>query len=182
MVRKLLSMVFFVIVLGVSAQTEDYVQKPPRDYSRNPARNAAFIELGGNAGLYSLNFDRILFYRDRFKSSIRAGFAPLPHGHYFEQAYVLESCFILFKNPHHLELGVGATVQRRYNEKPDNSGDYAWENIWYSVWRCGYRYQPRDEGFFFRAGLTPVFMSHDALGSHPDYFQMWAGLSVGASF
>lgn len=161
---------------------DDYAIKPPRDYSKKPARNAAFIELLGNAGLYSLNFDRIYYYKEKLKISARLGFAPQPHGWYFEQVYVAENNFILFSNPHHLEIGLGATMQRRYNQRPENEEEYFWENIWFGVLRTGYRYQKQDDGFFFKAGLTPIFMSRDALGFHPNYFQFWLGVGVGVSF
>lgn len=168
---------------AIVAQEEDYVLHPPRNYEKQPAKNAGFIELGGNGGLYSLNFDRIYFYKEAVKLSGRIGFTPLPHGHYFEQAYVIENNFIFLPNPHHLEFGIGATMFRRYNEKPSsNNGDYAWENIWFSIWRLGYRYQKQDDGLFFRAAITPAFMSHDALGNHPNYFQWSGGISVGMSF
>jgi hypothetical protein len=161
---------------------DDYSGPKARDYSKDPAKNAAFIELGGNAGLYSLNFDRIYYYREKLKVSARLGFAPHFNGIYIEQIYVLENNFILFSNPHHLELGLGATVQRRYNERPGFPDNYFWENIVFGAGRIGYRYQKQDDGFFIRGALTPIFMSNDALGFHADYFQFWAGISVGASF
>lgn len=167
--------------LTISAQ-DDYALNPPRDYSKSPAKNAAFIELGGNSGLYSLNFDRIYFYKENFKTSGRLGFAPHFNGIYIEQIYILENNFILFKNPHHLELGLGITMQRRYNERPNLPDNYFWENILFSVWRCGYRYQKQEDGLFLRAGITPVIMSNDAEGFHSNYFQFWAGVSVGVSF
>ena len=60
--------------------------------------------------------------------------------------------------------------------------NYFWENIVFGVARCGYRYQKQDDGFFVRAGLTPIFMSKDAEGFHSNYFQFWAGVSLGISF
>lgn len=161
---------------------DDYALKPPRDYTTNPAKNAGFVELGGNAGLYSLNYDRIYFYKEKLKISARVGFSPQPHGWQFEQVYLLENNFILFSNPHHLEIGLGATMQRRYNERPNEPDNYFWENIWFSIWRCGYRYQKQDDGFFFKAGLTPAIMSKDAEGFHPDYFRFWLGIGIGMSF
>lgn len=161
---------------------DDYTGPKPRDYGKDPAKNAAFIELGGNAGLYSLNFDRIYYSQEKLKVSARLGFAPHFNGIYIEQIYILENNFIVFSNPHHLELGIGATMQRRYNERPGSPDKYFWENILFGAGRVGYRYQRQDDGFFIRVGLTPIFMSNDALGFHPDYFQFWAGLSVGASF
>ena len=176
-----ITILIFYFSLSFS-QSENYVSNAPHDYSKRPAKNAGFIELGGNAGLYSLNFDRIYYYKEKLKLSGRIGFAPHFNGIYIEQEYVLENNFILFKNPHHLELGLGATLQRRYNERPNEIDNYFWENILFGVARCGYRYQKQDDGFFLRAGLTPIFMSIDAEGFHSNYFQFWAGLSVGVSF
>lgn len=173
----------FLIFLSLFAKAQDdYALPTQRDFSKNPAKTSGFLELGGNAGLYSLNIDRIYYYKEKLKVSARFGFAPHFNSIYIEQIYVLENNFILFKNPHHLELGLGATIQRRYNERPYEIDNYFWENILFSVWRCGYRYQKQEDGFFLRAGLTPVVMSHDALGFHSDYFQFWAGVSVGVSF
>lgn len=173
----------FIAFFGLKAVSQDdYALPAPRDYVKNPAKTAGFIELGGNAGLYSLNVDRIYYYKEKLKMSVRIGFAPHFNGFYIEQIYVLENNFILFKNPHHLELGLGATLQRRYNERPGFIDNYFWENIIFSIWRCGYRYQRRDDGLFLRAGLTPAIMSNNAEGFHPDYFQFWAGVSVGMSF
>lgn len=172
-------LLFFVFI---SKAQDDYKIPTPRDYSKKPAKNAGFIELGGNAGLYSLNIDRIYYYKEKLKLSARVGFAPHFNGIYIEQEYVLENNFILFKNPHHLEIGLGATMQRRYNERPSQIDNYFWENILFGVARCGYRYQKQDDGLFVRAGLTPIFMSNDAEGFHSNYFQFWAGVSVGVSF
>ncbi len=161
---------------------ENFVIKPPHDYSKSPAKTAGFIELGGNAGLYSLNVDRIYFYREKLKISARVGCAINMNSIYYEPIIVLENNFILFQNPHHLELGLGGTLQRRFNEKVNQPDVYHWENILFSVWRCGYRYQKQDDGLFFRAAITPIIMSNDALGFHPNYFQLWAGFSIGMSF
>ena len=180
--KNILISALFLFLVFISKAQDDYAHRTPRDYSKKPAKNAGFIELGGNAGLYSLNFDRIYYYKDKLKISARVGFAPHFNGIYIEQEYVLENNFILFTNPHHLELGLGATLQRRYNERPGQIDNYFWENILFSVWRCGYRYQKQDDGFFFRAGLTPVVMSHDEEGFHSNYFQFWAGASFGISF
>ena len=101
---------------------------------------------------------------------------------YIEQIYVVENNFILLKNPHHLELGLGMTLQRRYNERPNQIDNYFWENIVFGVARFGYRYQKQDDGIFVRAGVTPIIMSNDAEGFHSNYFQFWGGVSVGVSF
>ena len=176
--------IFFSFWLSCSLLNaqEDHVLKPPRDYEKHPAKTALFIELGGNAGLYSLNLDQIYYYKKKLKLAARVGFAINPHGVYVEQAFVLEQNIVLFKNPHHLELGIGITIQRQYNESCNIPDTYLWENVWYSAWRCGYRYQKQDDGFFLKAALTPVFMQQSDCGFDAHYFQLWAGVGVGMSF
>ncbi len=171
----------FFIPLSILAQ-EDYNLKSTRDYKLKPSKTACFIELGGNAGLYSINVDRIYFYRPNLKISGRVGFAINMNSIYYEPIIVVENNFIFLKNPHHLELGLGGTLQRRYNEKPNQPDIYNWENILFSVWRFGYRYQKQDDGLFFRTAITPIITSNDALGFHPNYFQFWIGISIGMSF
>lgn len=181
--RPCILLIISLCATSLTAQESDYaIGKPPRDYNKDPAKNAMFIELAGNAGFFSLNYERLYLYREQVKLGARAGFAPSFNGIYIEQIYLIENNFIFFRNPHHLELGVGATLQRRYNERPGSTDVYFWENIFFGVCRAGYRYQKQDDGFFLRAGLTPVVTSHDALGSHPSYFMLWGGVSVGLSF
>ncbi|MFO0321228.1 MAG: hypothetical protein ACK504_02230 [Bacteroidota bacterium] len=178
------SLILFFLLLNCFiylAQT-DYVVKPPRDYNLKPSKFSAFIEFGGNAGLFSLNADRIYYYRKDIKISSRIGFALHMNNIYMEPIILLENNFILFKNPHHLELGLGATIQRRFNEKENEPNLYAWENIFFSVWRCGYRFQKQDDGLFLRAALTPVIMRKDDVSFQSNYFQFWAGVSIGMSF
>jgi hypothetical protein len=175
-------LIFFIGISLLSEAQDDYLGPKARDYAKKPAKTAGFIELGGNAGLASLNIDRIYYYKENFKTSARFGFAPHFNNIYVEQIYVLENNFIFLKNPHHLELGIGMTIQRRYNERPNQNDNYFWENLLFGDTRFGYRYQKQDDGFFLRAALTPIFMSKDAEGFHPNYFQLWGGVSVGVSF
>jgi hypothetical protein len=180
---RIFFLLFFLLLfpLAFIAQ-EDYNIKPPHDYAVKPAKTAIFLELAGNAGLYSINVDRIYFYHPNLKISGRVGLAVNMNSIYYEPIIVLENNFIFLKNPHHLELGLGGTLQRRFNEKPNQPDIYNWENILFSVWRFGYRYQKQDDGLFFRAAVTPIIMSNDALGFHPNYFQFWFGISIGMSF
>lgn len=172
----------FILFATILFSQDDYVLKPPRDYSKNPAKNAFFIELGGNAGLYSLNYDRIYLYKEKLKLSARIGLAINPKGKLIEQVYLVEQNIILFQNPHHLEIGIGITNQRQYNESCNTIGKYLWENILYGSTRLGYRYQKQDDGLFLRAGLTPIFMQQSDCGFNASYFQLWAGFAIGMSF
>ncbi len=156
----------------------------PRDYTKDPARSANFIELGGNAGLYSLNWDYIFYYKEKFKISGRIGANVFPKGIYLEQAYVIENNYILLKNPHHIELGPGLTLQVKHNPTCLADSIYQWENIWFGMFRIGYRYQPQEDGFFFRAGITPIFYRNSDCGPEFPVTRQWfwAGVAFGITF
>ena len=165
-------------------QDPDYVLENPRDYTKFPARNANYIELLGNGGLYSLNYDRIFIYKEKFKVSGRAGAAVFFNNVHVEQTYLIENNYIFFSNPHHLEIGPGLTFQTKYNTKCNNDSVPFWESLWFGMFRLGYRFQRREEGFFFRAGITPVFFAKNDCGTFlpPPKNWFWGGIALGISF
>lgn len=164
---------------------DDYVLKHAHDYDKYPARNANYFELLGNAGLYSLNFDHIFFYSENFKISGRAGIGVFPVGYHFEQYYTIENNYIFFPGDHHLEIGPGLTMQRKYNPLcSDPTGQtYGWENIWFGMFRIGYRFQKREDGFFCKVGLTPILYRHYTCATDiPPANWFWGGFAFGLSF
>lgn len=176
------AIIFFCCISLAAMAQNDFELKPPRNYELKPARMAFYIELGGNAGLYSLNAEYYYLYKEKCKLSGRLGFNVVPHGYYLHQAYLIEQNVVLFKTPHHLELGLGITVQRQYNERYNSTTDYFWENTWYATTRFGYRYQKQEEGLFLKAGLTPIVFQKSHYEFNASYFQLWAGVSIGVSF
>jgi len=170
-----------LLVTTISAQETLPLQRKD-NYLRRIPRSAIYIELFGNSGLYSVNYDYIWFYRPKLKNAIRIGGAIFPNNYYIEQSLVLEDNFILFPGNNHLELGLGLTLQRRFNGLCNQPERYAWENLWWGMGRIGYRYQTQDEGFFFRTGATPIFYSKNSCNCEFPYFQFWVGMSLGVSF
>lgn len=170
-------------VAHAQVKETEYVLDTPRDYKKYPARSATFIEIGGNGSLYSLNFDQLLVYREQFKISGRAGLAIYPNGFYIEQAYVLENNYIFFSSPHHLEIGPSVTLQRKFQTSCREPMHDIWENIWYGMFRLGYRYQKEEDGFFFRIGMLGIPYKKDDCGTHiPPQNKLWFGVSIGMSY
>jgi hypothetical protein len=155
----------------------------PAQWMDPPARNAAYVELLGNGGPYSLNFER----RIAWTTSIRVGFAkwtesdPLRTG--------AETRFMTFpvllnvfrrRGSHHLELGGGVLLGNQRQaasllEKPTS-------NLFSLTGVAGYRYQKRGPGLMFRAGITP-FYSFDEDSAYPeDGFVPSVGVSFGYAF
>ncbi len=165
---------------------DDYLLKTPHDYKKFPARTANYIEVLGNGGLYSLNWDEIVLYREKFKISGRIGASVMPNERILEQSYVIENNYIFGSNPHHFEIGPGLTLQRKYNAVCSDTSmypKYKMESVWFGMFRLGYRFQQQEDGFFFRFGLTPIFYrKYDCATDIPPSNWFWLGLAIGMSY
>ena len=143
---------------GTGAAAPD---EPPR-----PVQHAVFVEAGGNALVYSLNYD----IRPVSPLSFRAGgglwqvcfFAPCGA----TVALPVATHVLVGAHSHHLEAGVGWTGFWQASEP------FAWA----VVPSIGYRLQPLKTSFFLRVTLTPLTFP----GQDIQPITM-AGLSVGAT-
>ena len=150
--------------------------------SKDFARNSIFLELGGNGVVYSLNYDHKFF--DHASARIGGSYirfsADDPNtldGRISLLFVPITASYLVGEGNSRLELGGGPLITVASsgggtvdNEQFDNfrGGGVGFTGI------VGYRLQPRNGGFLFRIGFTPVFA--------PGYFLPWAGLSLGATF
>lgn len=150
------------------------------------AKNSIYVELLGNAGLYSFNYDRIVHQRETFKMSIRGGlsYVPLSSDRDFQILIPLEWNVMLGRKNKYFETGIGLTQILYFEDKrwePSSTLSY---NILMIVPRIGYRLQKDEKGFLFRIGLTPLWgVSYNGekrksvVGFFPSL-----GISLGKSF
>jgi hypothetical protein len=165
------------------AATASFAQSPVEPVRRN----TFFLELGGNAWFYSLNYDRILLDRDKWKLSGRVGAMYLPSFHAVNRHMAgvpLEISYLRGRNKHFLEIGLGVTTT--YDTYP-LSDTRIRELAVVGMARIGYRYQKPEGGLFFKTGFTPMagllYNLRDrrwAMGSAFAY--PLAGLAVGHTF
>ncbi len=144
------------------------------------ASNAVYVELLGNGGFYTLNYERRIIepltLRIGFgfisvsatagSSTSRASLLSIP---------IMANYIGLGNDRHHLELGGGLLLL--YASASVSSAGTAASGSGFGVGgtlTTGYRYQPREGGFLFRAGFTPMFGSGG--------FQAWGGASFGGAF
>lgn len=118
------------------------------------AKSAVSLELGGNALLYSLNFDRVLVQSDTYKGTLRIGVGVLPYLESVKENRTFLFVPIEFNNlfgpyNHFFELGLGITL--------NNSIQGA--NHWITG-RAGYRVHPFKTGFYFRTGIVLVYIPY----------------------
>ncbi|MEM6926307.1 MAG: hypothetical protein AAF602_05235 [Myxococcota bacterium] len=146
------------------------------------ARTAVYVELGGNALIYSLNVERRL--GDTFAVSTGLGSAGL-------REPTTDSSFGWVLNPwrvhgliggrrHHLELALGVTwgLARGDLNQPGRPTNFWVVNGTSAI---GYRYQSDDGGPVVRVAFTPHF-GGERFAPLGAALQPWAGVSVGCAW
>lgn len=168
MMKKLL---FAALILSSAllsqAQETGTVQQPAR---------AVFFELGG-PGLASFNYDT-RFSRRADGIGGRIGFGGLSIDR-VGAVFVPVGINYLFgkDNKHYFELGAGVTPVFAFDNNDDGWDDTDGDTFTgtFGHLNFGYRLQPADGGFFFRAAINPIF----AKGVFMPYY---GGVSFGYTF
>ncbi len=158
--------------------TEVMITTPIKSETFEPntfKRNAVFLELGGNAFLYSLNYERLNKISENIKLSYGTGLEfirmELPHHTGISRSkksnllIITPAINFLFgKNKYYFEIGTSTALLYHL---PVNQ-----------TFRLGYRYQ--GDKVIFRIGFTPIF-EFPSDGKF-DYEYFWAGVSFGHTF
>lgn len=148
-------------------------------------KHSVFVELAGNGGYYSFNYDRIMLAKTKWKVSGRVGvmyysesLGYLENNKQSTYAIPVEVSYLRGGSNHHLELGLGLTpYYERY--KDFESSDVNHLGV-LPVARLGYRYQRREGGFFFKTGITPALQIKDKHYKYNDtHGLLWAGIAFG---
>jgi len=131
-------------------------------------KNAIYLELGGNALYYSVNYDRVFSFSKIVHSSLRVGFFTTPEigSGYNTHVFPLEANLLLGKENNFFELGVGQSIWVESGGYSDNIDSY-------STFRLGYRHIS-DKGLMVRTGIVPIIQDDDAM--------IWVGLGIGYAF
>lgn len=149
------------------------------------ARNAVYLELLGNGGLYSVNFERIL--HDTL--ALRVGFATWNSPALFYDGtppnrlttVPVTMSYLLGGGERKLEFGGGVTFGRATRDRSSSDKrNFSFSNLTGIV---GYRSQPPGRGYLFRAGVTPFYSFDQGDEAYPDPgFTLSAGVSFGYRF
>jgi hypothetical protein len=150
--------------------------------SADRARNSVYLELFGNGGVYSLNYDRALTEGLR----VRVGFAGWTSQDLFggpdtSMRTVPVSLHLLRgRGRHQADIGGGIVTGRKTRDTdfPGESGSFT-----SVIGVIGYRYQRPEGGFVFRAGFTPFYGFGDEDDAYPQKgFLSSVGVSLGFGF
>ena len=169
-------------VLSAAAVLVGLVPLDAAAQSKRTAFNTIFVELGGNALLYSLNYERITAQ----DIGLRIGFsyvsltATAGSASSSETAVgipITASYLGLGSGSSKFELGGGILFERFSGASSSGFGDEIKVGVFVpmATFIAGYRYVPVNGGFNFKVGFTPVY--HPDVGLFP-----WGGMSFGYGF
>lgn len=139
---------------------------------------AIFFEIGG-PGLASVNYDmRLKGKEDGLGFRVGIGGFSLSDGNYNDKTTAifipLGLNYLLGKDgKNYFEMGGGVTivsVSNTYNSSGNETFSTSFGHL-----NFGYRLQPKNGGFLFRAGIVPIFSSNG-------FIPYYAGVSFGYKF
>jgi len=159
-----------------------YIANAQEIKDTNIKKNAIFIELAGNAPLYSLNYDRLLFMKEKNTFNLSASIGVGSVGVSGVYSFPMELNFLIAPLSNRLEIGLGYTPSFGNRTYVQSGIVYAKKNFDYDMLaRLGYRYQTKYSRIFFRADFTPIIY-HNYYDGGKLKVMPWGGISVGLTF
>lgn len=185
-IYSIIPKIIFVLILIFPVSLHCLAQSEAETFT---ARNALYVEFGGNSGRYAVNYGRIIHQKEKLKLNVSAGFSMWRHGtrrsDYWLPVVPMEILAFWGRSNHHLEIGTGVTSILEPSPTTDPVTSEIDDQIVYSaavIFRVGYRYQKPEGGFFFRAGYTPYFYFAGKADGNPTFQSILGGASFGWSF
>lgn len=130
------------------------------------SKNSFFLEIGGNGGIGSINYEHLWLQKGNSSFTWRVGFsmAPIDKNNGTGLVFPLMMNWMTGKGAHKFELGVGQGVTIT------TKGHF----FMLTTTKMGYRFQPSDKNLFFGISYTPL------LSYIVDFqIQQWAGIHIG---
>lgn len=156
----------FLLVTNAAAQT-----------GRIP-KNTLYAEAASKGALYSLNYERVFSYGDKFAKSYRLGLCFLND----VVAIPIGIQFISGKGANHAEYSFTAVPYIEHYNKLFSGNSQSDKKI-YLMPGAGYRYQKPGSGFFGKVVVGPIIYLDPPQG---DFWNMdskvYAGITVAAGF
>ena len=149
--------------------------------SRFTTISSFYLEAGGAAGLWSLNYDRELWeINEKFRLNGRAGFGMYSefNGAGFPDVIIpISNMVLLGKRMHRVEAGGGITYYNWTLRDALKLDGFSRRSDLLGHLILGYRFQKLKGGLMFRVAYTPIIINYS---NNP--FEHWAGGSIGYTF
>ncbi len=179
---KLYLFLFLTAFAGISFAQGERIDSLNTIDTTKYRMNSFYFELLGNAGLYSINYERALLRKEKFLIISRIGGGFLPNGKRVNQSYLAEQNFCYGKKSIFFELGFGYTMQRKLLESCEPGGKDIVDNMHWGLIRAGVRFQSEEKGNVFRIGVLPIIYYRDSCIEEWKLNRVWGGLSYGLIF
>ncbi len=127
----------------------------------DPKRNTIFFEAGGNSFFYSINYDRLLKIKEKWRLAGRIGGMYVNTFTNIKRSMIgipMEFSYLRGHSNRFFELGIGVSgiYDQYYPQSNLNTSDVVKDLVLFSVLRLGYRHQKHEGGLFYKIGLTPL--------------------------
>lgn len=140
-------------------------------------KNSVQIELFGHGLFYSLNYERIILNKSRFKTAAQVGMSYYPPKTGLIELWIPVAVNeILSFDKHHFEMGLGYVFTNE-SETVMVNGELKERIGGFITGRIGYRYQKPQGRILLRAGFTPFLEYQSTSEFHPS-----GGLAIGYNF
>lgn len=166
-IPQLLSVFIFSLLLFTTRSMAQDLQR-----SRS---QTVYLEVLGNGLTYSLNYDT------RFSNSIKGLGGRAGIGHMVIDGNRLTTFpflinYLFGRDKHYFEVGAGATLLTASTSSDFGPiGSRESGSAFIGTMSFGYRLEPQNGGFLFRAGITPIF-------DRSSFFPFWPQVSFGYAF
>jgi hypothetical protein len=144
--------------------------------STSPGR-ALYAELGGSGGFLSVNYDTRFSSRSNKGLGLRIGLGTITDLNSPGLTLPFGLNYVAGEKAHFFEAALGATFFSFTGQNQDSWFHFKKNNFLAPYYWVGYRYQPTDKRFFFRAGFNQFFAS----GLSGFVAEPFPGLSFGFS-
>jgi hypothetical protein len=147
----------FLLLLVIGFLSFSSLQAQVAERTRS---QGVFVEVLGNGLIYSLNYDtRFSQGFDGWGGRAGIGYIAIEGVRFTAMPFLVN--YLFGKEKHFFEVGVGTTmlIVSDSNGSFSPVGDRNRGTGFTGAMSLGYRLEPTDGGFMFRAGLTPIFSS-----------------------
>jgi hypothetical protein len=142
------------------------------------AQNSIYIEAGGIGGYGSLNYERIIFIKEKLKIGMRIGVSTYNLTDYtikFNPDIIIPIAINgVYGNKHKIVVGFGQTVSNIVEANRPNWEPKRKTNL-HGNFTIGYRYQKDTGGIMVSCGYTPIIEFYNS-------YRHWAGILIGYAF
>jgi len=177
-----MSKVFFVILICYCSISFGQQFEENNKSLNFKFKNSIEFELFGHGCFYSIDYERLILNREKFKTLGQLGLSIYPENTGVIPIWIPISINQLISfNSHHIEAGVGQILVN--DETPVGEDEYKL----FGSFKIGYRYQKPNGRILLKAAFTPVIdywdkVDKNIFGDKSVEFIPWGGITFGYNF